>query len=81
MLKSSQHEDIDIALTFEWFGDVFLSMSMQNLAISADPILTFYKVGRVLSVAKRPLAPQHTTHNNQHEPLPPYPQQLLPVPP
>ena len=53
----------------------FLSRSAQRSAILADPILTFYKVGRVLSVAKRPLAPQHkntqhTTHNNQHEPPP-----------
>ena len=81
MPKSSQHEDFGIALTFGWFGDVFLSVSVQNLAILANSILTFYKVGVVLSVAKRPLAPQHKTHNNQHEPPPPYPHQLLPLPP
>jgi hypothetical protein len=63
MLKFSQHEDFGIPLTLRWFGDVFLSMRMQNSAILADPILTFYKVGRVLLVAKRPLTPHHKTHN------------------
>ncbi len=65
MLKFSQHEDFGIALTFGWFGDVFLSMSVQNSAILADRILTFNKVGRVLLVlvAKRPLTPHHKTHN------------------
>ena len=47
MSKSSQHEDFGIALTFGWFGDVFLYMSVQNLAILAYPILTFCKVGIV----------------------------------
>jgi len=44
MPKSSQHEDCGIALTYGWFGDVFLSKSVQNSAILADPILTFYKI-------------------------------------
>jgi hypothetical protein len=47
MLKSSHHEDFGIVLIFVWFGDVFLSMSVQKLAILADLISTFYKVGIV----------------------------------
>jgi hypothetical protein len=46
-LKSSLHEDFEARLTFGWFGDVFLSMSVQKLAILADLISTFYKVGIV----------------------------------
>ncbi len=68
--KSSHHKDFEAGLTFEWFGDVFLSMSVQKLAIWANPISTFYKVGFV-GLAKQ-LHPatthntQHTTHNTQH---------------
>ncbi len=43
--KSSHHEDLAHALTFGWFGDAFVSTSVQNLANLANPILTFYKVG------------------------------------
>ena len=46
-IQKFYHEDFGIALIFGWFGDVFLSMSVQNSAILADPILTFYKVGIV----------------------------------
>ena len=45
MPKSSHHEDFGVALTFGWFGDAFLSTSVLKLAILADPILAFYKVG------------------------------------
>ena len=60
-VKSSHHENFGIALTFGWFGDAFLSTSMQKLTIFANPIATFYKVG--------------TTQNTQQptEPPPPYP--------
>jgi len=47
--KSSHHEDFAHALIFGWFGDAFLSTSVQKLAILADPILTFYKVGIIAS--------------------------------
>ena len=43
--KSSHHEDFGNAFTCRWFGDAFSSTSVQKLAILADPILTFYKVG------------------------------------
>jgi hypothetical protein len=47
MPKSSHHEDFGVALTFGWFGDAFLSTSLQNSAILAGPIYTFYKLGIV----------------------------------
>ncbi len=65
MPKSSHHEDFGIVFIHGWFCDVFLSTSVQKLAIFADPILTFYKVGRLWLVAKRSLAPQHKTQNTQ----------------
>jgi hypothetical protein len=42
--------------------------------------LTFYKVGIIGRVAKRPLVTntKHKTHNNQHEPPPPYLPAALP---
>jgi hypothetical protein len=45
--KSSHHEDFGIALTFGWFGDAFLSTSVQKSAIFADLMATFYKIGIV----------------------------------
>ena len=74
------HEDFVHVFTFGWFGDAFLSMSMQNLANLADPMSTFYKVGIVGTIAKRLLlaTTQNTkTHNNQHEPLLLYPPAAL----
>ncbi len=63
MPKSSHHEDFGIVFLFGWFG--VLSTSVQKLANLAITNLTFYKVGRVLSVAKSPLASKHKTHNTQ----------------
>ena len=76
--------DFGVALTFGWFGDAFLSTSVQKSAILADPVLTFYKVGIVeLKSCSQPQHKtqntkhktqntKHNTHNNQHEPRPPY---------
>jgi len=54
-----------LTLTFGWFGDTSLSTCVLKSAILADQILTFYKVGMILLVAARPLAPQHKTQNTQ----------------
>ena len=76
--QSSHHENYRTVLTFRWFGGAFLSMSAQKLAILADPIWIFYKVG-IVGLAKNCSRPQHKknkrntkAHNNQNEP-PPYP--------
>ena len=55
--KSSDNEDYKAALTFGWFGSVFLSVSMHKLPILADPVLTFYK-GGIVGLAKKV---SHTT--------------------
>ena len=65
--KSSHNKDFEGALTFGWFGGAFVSMSVQKLAILADPILTFYKVC-IVGLANK-VTPNHNTqytkHNNQ----------------
>ena len=58
MPQSSHHENYRTVLTFGWFGGACLSMSAQKLAILADPIWTFYKVG-IVGLAKNCSRPQH----------------------
>ena len=81
--KSSHHEDFGNVLTFGWFGDAFFVMSVQNFAILADPISTFYKLG-IIGSKKRPLAT--TTQNTKHTTTNmsrcrPTPQRFCPLPP
>jgi hypothetical protein len=74
--KSSHHANFEAGSTCWWFGGVFLSMSVQKLAIWANPISTFYKVAIVGLAKKLQTTTTHNTQNtttNQNDPLLSYP--------
>ena len=80
MSKSSHYEDYDVVLTFGWFCDRFLLMSMQKLAILIGWISTIsiYIVG-IFDLAKT--ARDHNTQNTQQPTwaiAAPYPSAALP---